>query len=214
VGNRGDALIVMLTGPRIAMIAVGIAAVPHTVPAQSPTTWVVAPRYGSAGEAALFAARIAPHWVVGEELTIAVHSGDKALAVAAGPRLTSSAVSVIIIAGPVIASGSWYAGLYFAPAVHVGQVAATGTLEFFIPATTGARFVYEVSHARLLVRVGSGWQGGAFFHLVKSAGDAAQRELGASLRLRIKPDLTVTADAARGLGGTPSEVILSMQWER
>jgi hypothetical protein len=204
----------MLTSPQIAIIAVGVAAVPYTVAAQSATTWVVAPRYGSAGEAALFAARIAPHWVVGEELTVAVHSGDKALAVAAGPRLTSSVVSVIIIAGPVIASGSWYAGLYVAPAVHVGQVAATGTLEFFVPATSGARFVYEVSHARLLVPVGARWHGGAFFHLVKSAGDAADRELGASLRLRVRPGLMVTADGARGLGATPSEVILSVQWER
>ncbi len=142
-----------------------------------------------------------------------MHSGDKALALAAGPRLTGSAASVIVIAGPVTALGSWYAGLYVAPAVHVGAAAATGTLEFFFPVTAGARFVFEVSHARLLVPVGSRWRGGAFFHLVKSAGDAADRELGGSLRLRVGSGLTVTVDGARGLGKTPSEVILTVQRE-
>jgi len=193
-------------------LAVGLlAAAP--LAAQSVTTWVVAPRYGSAGEAALFAARIAPHWVIGEELTAQVPAGGAALAVAAGPRLAGSAVSLIVIGGPVIAAGSWYAGLYVAPAVHVGPAAATGTLEFFFPATSGARFVFEVSHARLLVPVGSRWRTGGFFHLVKSAGDAADRELGGSLRLRVTSSLTVTADGARGLGKTPSEVIMSVQRE-
>jgi hypothetical protein len=201
----------VLANSRLGAIAIAVLSQP--LAAQS-ATWVVAPRYGSAGEAALFAARIAPHWVIGEEFTVDVHSGDKALALAAGPRITGAAVSLIVIGGPVTASGGdWYAGLYVAPAVHAGPIAATGTLEFFFPITTSARFVFEVSHARLLVPMGSRWRGGAFFHMVKSAGDPADSELGGSLRLRAGSGFTVTADGARGLGKTRSEVIVTVQRE-
>lgn len=181
--------------------------------AQAPT-WVVAPRYSSATSFTLFAARIASRWLVAEELSVALHSDEWALAVGAGPRFQIPHADILTIAGPLVVKGGvWYAAVFVAPALHLGRLANTGTLELFFPVTPGEHFVYEFSHVRVLGAVTAWAQAGVFYHMVKSAGDRAEEEIGPSLRLRVSPRLKVTADGAWGLHATPSEVVLTLQWE-
>ncbi len=198
-----------------------LSSAPQTAAAQAPpgrssgaATWLLAPRYATAGEAALLAGRISPRWAIVEEFTFDVHSSEWSLGVATGPQFHMGQSRFIVIVGPVTGSGSsWYAGLYVAPTVPLWRLTASGTIELFFPVTAGARFEYEVSHARLLATLTPRLRAGGFFHLVKSVGDPARVELGPSLRVGVAPDLKFTVDAAHGLANTPSEIILSAQWE-
>ena len=175
--------------------------------------WVVAPRYHSASNVTLFAGRIATRWLVAEELSVALHDNDWALAVGAGPRFQTPHADILAIAGPVVATGNaWYAGVYIVPGLHADPLSTTGTLELFFPITRGERFVYELSHVRILARMTGGFQGGVFYHLVKSADDPAEEEIGPSVRLRFAPGFTLTVDGAWGLRGQPSEVVVTVQW--
>ncbi len=204
----------MRARPFLSWCAACVAALAGTHLSAQSVFWIVAPRYSSATSFTLFAGRIAPHWVAAEELSLPLHSSDWALAVGVGPRLQIPPADILVIVGPVAAAGNaWYAGAYISPTIHAGRITGSGTLELFFPVTAGKHFVYEFSHVRVLATVDSRSQAGLFFHEVKEVGDPADQEVGPSVRMRVAPALKVTADAAWGIHDTPSEIVLTLQWE-
>lgn len=196
----------------VAALAAGLYALPAG--AQAPAaaaTYVVEARYSTTGAWAFPSARIAPHWAIADELTF--HPGSWALAVGAGPRFEGSGGGVIFLAGPVVASGDWYAGLFVAPSAHLGRFTASGTFEFFFPFERADAFSWELSHARLFWAVTPRVRLGAFLQATQTAGEPLQPELGPTVRIRIIPGLDVIADAAAGLANAPGEGIVTLQWE-
>jgi hypothetical protein len=180
--------------------------------AQGQTTWLLAGRYSSASGAALISGRIGNRWAVVDELT--TNTGQWALAVGAGPRFAGAYAGVLVLAGPADISGQWYAGLFVAPSTRLGRFSAGGTFEFFFPASTGAVFAYELSHARAFFALGPRLRVGTILQVVQVAGERPRTELGPSLSFQLGLGFRIVADAAFGLGGAPSQSILSLQWER
>jgi len=182
--------------------------------AQASGAWVVAPRYASDGEGAIFAGRVSNSWIVAEEFTFDVRDGGWALGVGAGPRFGGVTLGLTTLVGPVYAAPSWYAGLYVAPAWRTGRFTAGGTIEIFIPTRRNDALVYELSHARLLFRATHDVRIGVFIHLEREGSVWDRAQAGPSLRFGLGPELTLTADVARGFAGTPSMVLASIEWSR
>ena len=197
----------------VAATAAGLYA--HPVGAQAPATaatYVVEARYSTTGAWAFPNGRIAPHWAIVDELTI--HAGSAALAVGAGPRFEGAGGGIIFLAGPVVASGDWYGGLFVAPSAHLGRFTASGTFEFFFPFERVDAFSWELSHARLFWDLTPRVRLGTILHATQAAGQALRPEAGPSIRVRVGPGLDLIADAAIGLANVPSEGILTLEWER
>ena len=196
----------------VAALAAGLYA--HPAGAQAPptaATYVVGARYSTSGAWAFPSARIAPHWAIADELTF--HPGSWALVVGAGPRFAGQDAAVMLLAGPVIASGDWYAGLFVAPSAHLGRFTASGTFEFFFPFERADAFSWELSHARLFWAVTPRVRLGTFLQANQTAGEPLHPEIGPTVRVRIVPGLDLIADGAIGIGNTPGEGIVTLQWE-
>lgn len=189
-----------------------LCAMPLALGAQG--SWVVAPRYASDGEGAVFAGRLESGWIAGEEFTFDVRAHGWALAVGAGPRFWLGPVRVSVLAGPVVDLPDWYAGLYLAPSYQAGRLSAGGTIELFAPLTHGAVAEYELSHARVFYRTGPALRIGGFLHLVREGEAWAHLEAGPSLRVALTDGLSVTGDAAKGFAHTPSFVLVTFEWSR
>lgn len=181
-------------------------------PSSSGGAWVVAPRYASDGEGAVFAGRVESRWIAGEEFTFDVRERGWALGIGAGPRFLIGPVHFSVLAGPVADLPRWYAGLYIAPSYHSGRVSAGGTIELFAPLTHGAVGEYELSHARVFLWPSTRVQVGAFVHLVREGSEWARFESGPSLRMTLADGLSVTGDAAKGFAHTPSIFLLTAEW--
>lgn len=175
---------------------------------------MVAPRYASDGEGAVFAGRIRSDWVAAEQFTFDVRKHGWGLGVGAGPRFSLGPVHFLVLAGPFVNLPSWYAGVFIAPSYQAGRISAGGTIELFAPLTHGAVAEYELSHARAFYRVGTRIKFGGFFHLVRAGANWAHVETGPSLRVSLRDGVTVTGDAAKGFAHTPSFVLITFEWSR
>ena len=177
----------------------------------SATAWAITARYTTPGTWAFPAARVAPGWALADELTL--EPGSWSLVVGVGPRFAGRHGGVILLAGPVVASGDWYAGVFVAPSASVGRFTASGTFEFFVPVQRDEAFDWELSHARFFWAVTPRVRVGAILHATQSAGQSLQPEAGPSIRLRFAPGLDLIADAAIGLASIPGAAILTLEWE-
>ncbi len=190
----------------------GVAQVLTGQPPAAPAVVVAETRYTTAGTTALVAGRIAPRWAVVEETT--EHTGDWAAVIGVGPRFAGSQGAVLVLAGPVLASGIWSAALFVHPSGHAGPLSGSGTLEFFFPVERGDVFGFELSHARIFGALSSHVRVGTFLQEQQTARQRPRPELGPTVALRLARGLDFIADAAFGLGSAASgERIISLQWE-
>jgi hypothetical protein len=124
--------------------------------------------------------------------------------------LTSPAVDVLGTVALANTSDGWFTQLYVLPSWQAGPVAASATLEAYLPlGRSGAREL-DVAPATALVALSRTFGVGGTWVLSAPAGARARSALGPAVRVAI-PRGTVRLDLLRGFGGGTSEVRVTVQ---
>ncbi len=134
----------------------------------------------------------------------------EAIAGAGAHLLATRAVDVLGTVAAANTSDGWFTQLYLLPSWQAGPVAASATLEYYVPlGRSGAREL-DVTPATAIVTLSPTLGVGGTWVLSAPAGAPARSALGPAVQVAI-PRGVVRLDLLHGVGGGTSEVRVTVQ---